>query len=103
MILFEAVQNAGLHRKMVNRVVDRVVTKIAGGKTAPYSRCRVAGDQIEQPVKCDRERNADRRGHYEPSGVVRIIVGNAVHDEMELFPAFGRRFVLKRGAMTHVL
>ena len=51
MVLFETIQNTCLHREMVNRVVNSVVTNVAGREPGPNRWRGMAKGQKEKTVK----------------------------------------------------
>lgn len=103
MVLFESVQDAASHRKMMDRVMNRVVANITGDQTGPDRRCGVSKKERKHEIENNCQRNADHRRHNQAFRVVRIIVVNAVHDEMQLFPNRALRLVMKNPAMDYVL
>ena len=102
MVLFQAIQKPRFHRKMVDRVMNRVVADVTGNEASPNGRRRVSGNQKEQPVKQDRQGDAYRRRHHKPFRVVRIIVVNAMNDEVQLFSEPRTWLVVKKVTMNDV-
>ena len=87
----------------MDRVMNGIVANVATGKAGPDCRCRAAEKENEQTIKDDRQRNAHRRRHDQPFGVIRIIVVNAVDDKMKLFSNSSLWLVVKSVAMNDVL
>src|SRR5262245_56968320 len=103
MVLLESAEDAAPHRKMVNRVMNGVVAEIPSDEAGPDCWRRGSKEKNEHAIKNDRQWNAHHGRHDQPFGVVRVIVVNAVDDEMELLSNFAVRFVVKRVAMNDVL
>src|SRR5258707_15723700 len=102
-VLFEPVQNAAFNREMMNRVVNRIVTNVTGDETGPNRRRALSEKKREQYIKKYCQWNADYRRHDQSFRVVRIIVVNAMHDEMQLFPNRALRLVMKNPAVDNIL
>ena len=84
-ILLQPKPNAALHGKVVDRVMDRVVTSVAEDEAGKHCWRNPPKSCEEDRKENDRERNADDRRHDQPLGVVGIIMLNTVHDEVQLF------------------
>lgn len=102
MVLFEPVQDTTSHREMMDRIMNRIVTNVTGDETGPDRRRRVSKKERKHEVENNCQRDADYRRHDQPFRVVRIIVVNAVENEVQLFSNLTARLVMKNSAMNYV-
>ncbi len=89
---------------VMNGVVNHVVAEVAEHETGKKRfHHRSAKQEFEEEIKQKCQRNADRRRHHQPHGVIREVVVNAMHDEMEALPPAGLRFVVKDISVQEIL
>src|SRR5436305_12985083 len=103
MILLQPTPHAALHRKMMSGIMDCVITDIAESKSRQSSWRETAHGYKKNRVKYHRERNTDNRWHNEAGCIIRIIVMNTMHNEVEQFAPASLWLVMENVAMNHVL
>ena len=83
-LLAQLLAGRRLRDVMVKVVVGVVVGQVAGDEAREEGIGRGGPeDQGEQPEEQGRERDADRRRHDQPERIVRVVVVDAVDDEVE--------------------
>src|SRR5438270_8198280 len=103
MILFQPEPHAAFDGEMVCRVVQHIITDVTENQSAKHARRQIAENQKKNGIKQKGERNADAWGHHKPPPVVRIIVMNAVNDEVQPLSQTRFGFVMKEIAVDEVL
>src|SRR4051794_40848900 len=88
---------------MMSGVMDGVVADVAKSKSGQGSRSKPSERQHEERVKDDRKRNANDRRHYQPRGIIRIIVMHTMHDKMKQLAQPRLWLVMENVAVDHVL
>ena len=103
MILLQLKPEAAVHREMMHRVMDHVVTEITEDQSGESWRGVTTKDNEKDSIKDKRERDADARWHDEPARIIRVIVMHAVQHKVETFSPAIFGFVVKCVSMNEVL
>src|SRR5215217_4076060 len=89
-LLFKFFPEAVFKLGMVQHIMRHVVKEVSDNKTCkkPIEQSR-GKCPLKEQIKCQRQRNACRRGHHQTFSIIRIIVMNAMKYEMNPFAPFG--------------
>jgi len=101
-VLFQPAPGAPLHRKMVSGIMDCVVAHITKSKTCQRRRSEPAKGQNKDCVENDGQGNADYRRHNEARSIVRVIMMDPMHDEVEQLAQTSLRFVMEHVPVNDV-
>lgn len=91
-VFLQTQQNGVLEGEMMQGIVPNVITQIADHKTGEERGDQLGPqDDAEQPMKTDRDRNAERNGHHQPIAVAWEIVVHAMSNEVDALAQLARR------------
>ncbi len=82
--------------------MDHVVAKIAEDQTRERGRRQPPKYPKKNSVEAQRERDADDRRHHEPFRILRIIMMDAVQQEVELLPPPAGGLIMEHPPVHHV-
>ena len=86
-MLPQIVSRFALHRDVVNCIMHHVIEEIARNESGKKGKCKLgAANGSEDEKKHCRQRHADGWGHHKTARIVRVVVMNAMHNEMQPFP-----------------
>jgi phosphatidylglycerophosphate synthase len=102
-IFLQPKPDASLHGKMVRRIMERIVEKIAGEQAREHRRGVATEKENKQSIEDYCERHAHDGRHDQAAGVIGIIMMHAMEHEVKLLSPFAPRLIVENPAVHRVL